>query len=73
MPTTIELPPETAARSATRRRGRIALLAVAAATGALALVIGALTVANHAMTERDKRAFTAKASVNSSSTRTPAT
>jgi DUF4097 and DUF4098 domain-containing protein YvlB len=59
MPTTIEIPTETTARSAPRRRGRTALLTTGAATGALALVIGALTVANHAMTERDNHEFTA--------------
>ena len=59
MPTTIELPSNTSPRTARRCRGRTALLASGAAVGALALSVGALTVANHAMTKHDRDSFTA--------------
>ena len=60
MPTTIELPPETSPQTTRRRRrGRTALLAAGVTAGALALVVSALTVANHTMAEHDKHSFTA--------------
>ena len=58
MPTTIELPPKTAAPRERSRRRR-ALLIGLGVLGALAVAMGSLTIANQVMEQHDRRSFTA--------------
>lgn len=58
MPTTIELPPETAA-PAQRSRRRRPLLVGLGVLGALAVAMGSLTIANQVMEQHDRSSFTA--------------
>ena len=58
MPTTIELPPETAPPTR-RSRHRSAVLAALGVLGTLAVAMGSLTIANQAMEQHERGSFTA--------------